>query len=307
MHEVDGAMPASNNYSDQDKVLVVRKDLSFLGTAGANKVFNCLIVALLVCVLANVVVLWTKGAFASFALASFLPLLFGALTIFGMSAASKLLSRRKRELIQLQNKLVNEPTDDICRDLQKIVSSCLALKHFEGAEFYSQKLLQQSALDPAERLDCLAESVLTLDCWVSKPGYHKKANYYLVWLFESSGTVAISGSRLRYVSKQISVDIDLADIREVSVGSHSRWLKPIPTSYIVLKFTECGVEQTVFLTPKTSNFDTIFDINAAVEVWLPRLRRACEGRIAMRAMNRLREQVPGLESSNEQAANPHNS
>lgn len=289
--------------------LVVRQRLSLSERLRDSKtIFVCLgaIFAFSFCVGLYASIFGIPVAFSSFGFFGCFTfgLLIGLAAVFALSGTNKMLSKKKRALLELQKKMLREPSEDLCRDLDTLVKGYLKQKNYAVADFYSNKLLQQSALAPSERANRLRDVMLSIGAWVSTPKYHKKPNYYLVWLFESRGMLTMTSSRLQYTSKRISFDIDLADVREISVRHHSRWLKPIPFRYLAIKFVDDGMEQCLYVTPSHSQAETIFETNAAVEEWHQYILVARDQRIGSRAIERMKAQVPGVESSSEQSVKP---
>lgn len=223
-----------------------------------------------------------------------------AASVVALSGATKLAAKKRIKLTELQEKLAESGSDDICRDLDVLIKGHMALKEFDVADHFSNKLLELSALPVEQRTPKLLDVMQTTQCWVSTPLYHKKLNYYLLWLFESRGTLTMTGKRLRYKSKRIGFDIDLADLRDVSIGHHPRWMKPIPFKYLILTFVDEGREQKVFVTPSLSQADTIWEANKLTDRWHQKLLQARERRVGARAIEKMRSNLPGLGSESEQ-------
>src|SRR5581483_11318845 len=102
----------------------------------------------------------------------------------------------KRKLETLEKRLMSH-TDphEVLIDLDALISENLRLKRPQVAEFYSKQLLLIS-----EKLDShetpKIELMLSEAAWVSTPAYHKRVNYWLVWLFESRGTLSLTSKHL---------------------------------------------------------------------------------------------------------------
>lgn len=224
----------------------------------------------------------------------FVGLCIGVGAVVAASGAGKLLAKKKSKLIELQRKLIEETTDDICRDLEILVKGYLALKRFDVADFYSTLSLQQSVLPAEQRANKLTDWILSVDCWASTPAYHKSPNYYLLWLFESRGIFTLTAREMRFGSKRISFGADLADIRDIKLQQHPRWMKPIPLRYIVVTFLDEGIEHTIHLSPSTSQADTIFEVNKQVDEWYHLLLTGRERRIATRTLEKMRAQCPSV-------------
>jgi hypothetical protein len=220
----------------------------------------------------------------------------GVAGIMALEGGSKKLRKKRRKLMELQKRLTQESTKDLCADLQTLVQGYLELKEYQLADFYSNKLLQQSAFPPDERATKLNESMYSTKCWVSTPEYHKSGYYWLLSLYESHGSLVITPDRMEYKSKRITFEVDLADIREVTIEHHPRWLKPIVLKYMVVKFHANGTEQTIYVTPGTAETDTVFEVNRLIDQWHELIRVARERRTAVRTIEKMKAQIPGVGS-----------
>jgi hypothetical protein len=224
----------------------------------------------------------------------------GAAAVSVAAASTARINKKRKKLLGLQKKLMEEPAEDVCNDLHTLVQGYLDLKEFQVADHYSALLLKQSALAPEQRATKLAEIVTTIGCWASTPEYHEKPNYWLVWLFESRGQLTLTPNELQYNSKRISFVIDLADIRDISIAHHPRWLKPITLEYLVLTFLSDGQEHDIFLTPSFAQTDSISQVNSTIHSWVDIIKAAQQRRVGARAIERMRAQIPGVGSSSEQ-------
>lgn len=233
-------------------------------------------------------------------LAIFVGALFGLVLVGIVAAGTAIGTGKRRKLMELQKRLSEQGSQDLCTDLQTLVNGYLELKEFQVADHYSSLLLKQSALPQEQRSTKLTEPVTTIGCWASTPEYHRKPNYWLVWLFEARGSLTITAKQLQFASKRITLDIDLADIRSVDIEHHPRWLKPRTMSYLLISFLNDGTEQCIHLTPSYSEFDGITEINRNVELWSELIKAAQQRRIGARAIEKMRAQIPGVGSSSEQ-------
>lgn len=288
--------------------LVVRRKLSLRERASSSRGLLLLGgVALAVGFVAGFVAVCVGiplGALHSMPMMTLIALFIGAVFGLGLvgivAAGAAIGTSKRRNLMELQNRLAEQGSQDLCTDLQTLVNGYLELKEFEVADHYSTLLLKQSALPQEQRSAKLTEPVTTIGCWASTPEYHHKPNYWLVWLFEARGRLTITAKQLQFASKRITLDIDLADIRSIEIAHHPRWLKPRTMNYLTVSFLSDGTEQCIHLTPSYSEFDGITEVNRTVGAWSDLVKAAQQRRIAARAIEKMRAQIPGVGSSSEQ-------
>jgi hypothetical protein len=289
-------------------VLVVRRKLSLRDRAAASQ---SIILLILACLLfgalggaAAIALGVPLGALhwpllvVMMALACSVIVALGAVTL--LAAGTARINKKRKKLLALQKQLTAQASEDVCSDLQTLVQGYLELKEYQVADHYSALLLQQSALAPEKRATKIAELVTRVGCWASSPEYHRKPNYWLVWLFEARGQLTLTANELQFESKRISFSVDLADLREVTIEHHPRWLKPAKLEYIALTFLCEGQEHQIYLTPSFAQSDSVTHINDSVRNWLEIIKAAQQRRVGARAIEKMRAQIPGVGSSSQQ-------
>lgn len=185
----------------------------------------------------------------------------------------QILGANRRTIEALEQRLATG-SPNVIADLDALITAHLKAGRAPVAEFYSKQLLQLSEREPGEEL--VPELVQSTSCWVSTPEYHKSANYWLVWMYQSRGLLCLSREHLEYESSRISFRVELKDIIDISIARHPLWMKPYPLRYITITFREpdFGAISTMYVTPYTMQTDTVIDINNSVQEWYLKLTKA---------------------------------
>jgi len=170
----------------------------------------------------------------------------------------------------LEDKIVQDSSKASMEDIEKLVAGYLKLKRLDAADFYSRRLLDYSKAG-ATGLVKLNDWIVTTDCCVSRESYLKTMTYNLVWLYETTGVLTLSSSRLSFKGKKISFSCSPENIVAVEIGKHPFWQKPIPLHYIKLTIDEMGQRHVFVLNPKFGTIDTVWEGNKQVDLWYDRL------------------------------------
>lgn len=212
----------------------------------------------------------TFGFSASYVIACFVcGLLAGTTGVVLISTVAQAKARRVKKLMAVEQRLACGETGDLSGDLHCLVDENLKLKRFEVADFYSRRLLEV-----AHGASKLADVMLTTQCWASTPAYQKSWKYYVVWLFETRGTLTLTSSRIQFTSKRIALNIPIGDVRNVHLKAHPWWLKPYSMKFIVLEFVADGENKEIHLSPSLTEADTVWQVNSSVMTWFGYLNQA---------------------------------
>jgi hypothetical protein len=87
----------------------------------------------------------------------------------------------------------------------------------------------------------------------------------------SSGALYLTTTSLTVENSPFILDIPLTAINSIKIGYFSRWIKPIPTAYLDITYTEAGLEKTILLIPGDSS--TIWNVNKHIENWITTFER----------------------------------
>lgn len=190
----------------------------------------------------------------------------------------KFLGDSRLRVAETEARLAGGGSPDVMRDLDVLITDNLRLGRPHVAEFYSKQLLALSEQHNRDdtKMPIILQSLRSTSCFVSTPAYHKTIRYWLLWNFESTGTLCLSSSTLEYASNGISFCVNLKDVTDISLQTHPRWLRPIPLKYISISFKEFEVIQTFYLCPFQMQTDTTRDVNETVKEWYDFLTRALE-------------------------------
>lgn len=183
----------------------------------------------------------------------------------------------KRKVEELEKRLLShKETTYIMTDLDALISENLKMKRPQVAEFYSRQLLAIS--EKVGETECTPglEMMLACSAWVSTPAYHKTINYWLIWLFETRGTLSLTNEFFEYESNRISFRLAVEDIVDIGIENHPWWLKPMPMHYIRMTYRNFGSTETLYLTPYNMQTDTVWDVNHKVKEWYSHLTKALQ-------------------------------
>jgi hypothetical protein len=216
-------------------------------------------------------VLFYTFGFGSLSLIFFLlgGMAVGAATVTAISFAGRLKNRGRLKLIAIEERVASGKSEDIWQDLHDLIDGNLKLKRLQVADFYSRRLFELSQGQTG-----LSDVMLSTECWTNTKAYQKSAKYWLFWLFQSRGTLCLSGKALQYTSKKISFDLPLSDVTKISLATHPRWLKPIPLNYIVVDCLLDGEPGQIYLTPSLTQADNVWQVNAMIKTWFAYIARA---------------------------------
>lgn len=239
---------------------------------------------LLFCLSSLLIVPFISGLFGHDLLVTFAITLIAIAVAFEVLAPKivsafgrKYLSDSHLRVAETEARLAGGGSPDVMRDLDILITENLRLGRPHVAEFYSKQLLALSEQANRDtKLPIVLQSLRTTACFVSTPAYHKTIRCWLLWNFESTGTLCLSSSTLEYASNAISFCVALKDVTDISLEVHPRWLRPVPLRYISITFKEFGLVSKFYLCPFQTQTDTTGDVNATVKQWYDYLTRALE-------------------------------
>ena len=114
-------------------------------------------------------------------------------------------------------------------------------------------------------------------CYVSTPEHQRTLWGRLVWIYTGSGYLELAGRNLIYTYKHGDVvNIDVAAINKISIGSFSRISKPIRLDYVAVHFSSgSNSEDTIlYFTPTGGAMTPVWQTNRIVAEWAERIRAA---------------------------------
>ncbi|MBK9210760.1 MAG: hypothetical protein IPL71_21755 [Anaerolineales bacterium] len=86
-----------------------------------------------------------------------------------------------------------------------------------------------------------------------------------VYLYSGQGRLQLTSERLVFESKNMSFDVPIQAIRNISVHVFSRWAKPFGLTYISLHFVQKGKEKDRHLVPVETSFSPTWKTSKIVE------------------------------------------
>ena len=104
-----------------------------------------------------------------------------------------------------------------------------------------------------------------------------------VWIYEGQGSLRLTNKGLELRTGLCSLSIPFDEIKGVSLGRFSRFLKPAGLAKITVHYHEDGALKTIHLIPYHSAFDPTWTTSAIVEDWYHSLGQVAElsGRVEL--------------------------
>lgn len=89
---------------------------------------------------------------------------------------------------------------------------------------------------------------------------------FLNKIHKSKGALYLTATSITVENIPFVLDIPLTAVNSIKIDHFSRWIKPIPTAYLDVTYTEAGLEKTILLAPGDST--TIWKTNKHIENWI---------------------------------------